>query len=42
MTLFGSVDGVEPVNLFVSTETKRPFRLTYATAPMRIILDIWK
>lgn len=42
MTTGGSLDGVELVNLFVSTETKRPFRLAYATAPLRIILDIWK
>ncbi len=42
MSTYGSLDGVDPVNLFVSTKTKRPFRLTYATAPLRIILDIWK
>ncbi|MDI6874578.1 hypothetical protein [Candidatus Solincola sp.] len=42
MSTYGSLDGVDPVNLFVSTRTKRPFRLTYATAPLRIILDIWK
>ncbi len=42
MTQFGSVDGVEPVNLFVSTRERRPFRLSYATSPLRIILDIWR
>lgn len=42
MTPFGSVDGVDPVNIFVSTRDRRPFRLTQETAPLRIILDIWK
>lgn len=42
MTPFGSVDGVEPVNIFVSTRDRRPFRLTHETASLRIILDVWK
>ncbi|MBC7247103.1 MAG: hypothetical protein H5T73_04900 [Actinobacteria bacterium] len=42
LTTTFSYDGVDGATLHVSKNDKRPHRLSYATSPMRIILDIQK